>query len=95
MELGHRGIRVNSVHPGTIDTVMGNQGNVSRDELDASFAHLPLQRAGGPEEVAEASLFLASDASSYLVGAEIVVDGGVMTGSYYPGFPGAPGVTEG
>ena len=95
MELGHRGIRVNSVHPGTIDTVMGNQGNVSRDELDASFAHLPLQRAGGPEEVAEASLFLASDASSYLVGAEIVVDGGVMTGSYYPGVPGAPGVAEG
>jgi 3alpha(or 20beta)-hydroxysteroid dehydrogenase len=95
MELGHRGIRVNSVHPGTIDTVMGNHGGVPRDQLDASFAHLPLQRAGGPEEVAAASLFLASDDASYLAGAEIVVDGGVMTGQYYPGFPGAPGVAEG
>ena len=94
MELGHRGIRVNSVHPGTIDTLMGNAGNVTREELDASFAHLPLQRAGDTDEVAAASLFLASDDASYMSGAEIVVDGGLMAGTYYQGFPGAPGVPE-
>jgi len=94
LELGHRGIRVNSIHPGTIDTAMGNQGAMSREELDATFAHLPLQRAGGQEEVAAASLFLASDDASYMAGAEIVVDGGLMAGQFYQGMPGAPGVAE-
>ena len=94
LELGHRGIRVNSVHPGTIDTAMGNQGNLTREELDATFAHLPLQRAGGQEEVAAASLFLASDEASYINGTEIVVDGGLMAGQFYPGLPGAPGVPD-
>ena len=94
LELGHRGIRVNSIHPGTIDTVMGNQGGLTRAELDATFAHLPLQRAGGEEEVAAASLFLASDDASYMAGTEVVVDGGLMAGQFYPGFPSAPGVAD-
>jgi 3alpha(or 20beta)-hydroxysteroid dehydrogenase len=53
---------------------------------------VPLQRIGGPEEVAAASLFLASDDASYVNGAEVIVDGGMTTGTYYLGFPGAPGV---
>jgi 3alpha(or 20beta)-hydroxysteroid dehydrogenase len=56
------------------------------------FGNIPLQRVGAPEEVAKATLFLASDDASYLSGAEIAVDGGMMTGQYYEGFPGAPGV---
>jgi 3alpha(or 20beta)-hydroxysteroid dehydrogenase len=47
---------------------------------DARFAGLPIARAGRPEEVAELVLFLASDASSYLTGAEIAVDGGYVAG---------------
>ena len=91
MELGHKGVRVNSVHPGGVDTVMSNHGGVSRDQLNGSYANVPLQRIGGPEEVAAASLFLASDDASYIHGTEVVVDGGMTTGVYYTGFPGSPG----
>lgn len=92
MELGHKGIRVNSVHPGGVDTVMSNHNAAPREEVDKGYANVPLQRIGGPEEVAAASAFLASDDASYIHGAEIVVDGGMTVGSYYAGFPGAPGV---
>lgn len=92
MELGHKGVRVNSVHPGGVDTVMTNHDQSSRDKVNERFGNVPLQRVGGPEEVAAASLFLASDDASYLTGTEIVVDGGMTTGTYYEGFPGAPGV---
>lgn len=92
MELGHRGVRVNSVHPGGVDTVMGNPGQRTRTEVNQGFTNIPLQRVGEAHEVAAATLFLASDESSYMVGAEIVVDGGMTTGHYYQGLPGAPGV---
>ena len=92
MELAHKGIRVNSVHPGGVDTVMSNHANKERADLDKSYTNVPMQRIGGPEEVAAASLFLASDDASYMNGAEIVVDGGMIIGTYYDGFPGAPGV---
>ena len=94
MELGHRGVRVNSVHPGGVDTVMSNFNAAPRAEIDKSYGNVPMQRIGGPEEVAAASLFLASDDASYLCGAEIVVDGGMIVGQYYTGFPGAPGVPD-
>lgn len=92
MEFGHHGVRVNSIHPGGINTVMANPGTVARAELDKQYGHVPLQRAADSEEVARVSLFLASDDSSYCCGAEIAVDGGMLTGHYYNGFPGAPGV---
>jgi len=92
MELGHQGVRVNSVHPGGINTVMTNHDNSPRDKVDERFRNVPLQRVGGPEEVATATLFLASDEASYMVGAELAVDGGMLVGHYYEGLPGAPGV---
>jgi len=93
MELGHHGVRVNSVHPGGVDTVMTNHDGRSRESVNERFGNVPLQRVGAPEEVAKATLFLASDDASYLAGAEIAVDGGMLTGQYYEGFPGAPGFT--
>jgi len=92
MEFGHKGVRVNSVHPGGIDTAMGNPYAEQKAEVNKRYTMVPAQRVGEPDEVAKTSLFLASDDSSYLIGAEIAVDGGMLTGQYYVGFPGAPGV---
>lgn len=71
---GYR-VRVNSVHPGVIDTPMIAAASAGRD-----WSHLPLGRMGRPEEVGELVLFLVSDASSYVTGAEFTVDGGATTG---------------
>jgi 3alpha(or 20beta)-hydroxysteroid dehydrogenase len=92
MEFGHKGVRVNSVHPGGIDTAMGNPYAEAKTEVNKRYGMVPMQRVGDPVEVAYTSLFLASDESSYLCGAEIAVDGGMLCGQYYVGFPGAPGV---
>ncbi len=92
MEFGHKGVRVNSVHPGGIDTAMGNPYSEGKTEVNKRYGMVPLQRVGEPSEVAYTNLFLASDESSYLCGAEIAVDGGMLCGQYYVGFPGAPGV---
>jgi 3alpha(or 20beta)-hydroxysteroid dehydrogenase len=78
MELGPKGIRVNSVHPGMIDTPMTRvHGGDAAMEYGAS--KVPLGRVGHPEDIAPVYVFLASDESSYLNGAEIAVDGGVTS----------------
>jgi len=79
MDLGKRGIRVNSLHPGGIDTPMtripGQEPN------DSTFAKtLPMQRFGLVDEVAAVVTFLASDEASYVTGAEWSVDGGATAG---------------
>lgn len=89
-ELGTSGIRVNSVHPGGVDTPMGNARGLEAEQLNAAFARVPLQRIGQPKEISAASLFLASDEASYVTGAEIAVDGGWAAGYYQPVLPGAP-----
>jgi 3alpha(or 20beta)-hydroxysteroid dehydrogenase len=83
LELGDRGIRVNGVHPGIIDTPMV-QKNVgrSRERLENAIARQPIKRMGRPEEIANAVLFFASDESSYCTGASLVVDGGHIAGPY-------------
>jgi 3alpha(or 20beta)-hydroxysteroid dehydrogenase len=76
IDLGHKGIRVNSVHPGGIDTPM-----VAGTSADAPFyQRLPVARMGSTDESARAVLFLASDEASYIAGAELAVDGGATCG---------------
>ena len=82
IEYGPDGIRVNSVHPGPIDTAM--LPDVAEADRPVRFGHIPLGRVGRVEEVAELVLFLASDAASYLSGAEISVDGGSCAGRVPP-----------
>ncbi|AZM88715.1 MULTISPECIES: SDR family NAD(P)-dependent oxidoreductase [Streptomyces] len=72
LDLAPDGIRVNSVHPGAIDTPMVADAVAGRD-----WSHVPLGRMGRPGEVGELVLFLCSDASSYVTGAEFAVDGGM------------------
>ncbi|WP_139978503.1 glucose 1-dehydrogenase [Nocardioides litoris] len=75
-ELGRHNIRVNSVHPGMIDTPMTRvHGGDAAMEYGAS--KVPLRRVGHPEDVAPLYVFLAADESSYITGAEIAIDGGV------------------
>lgn len=73
-ELGPRGIRTNIVHPGYIETPM--MAAAPAVMTDAQLALTPLERTGQPEEVAAVVAFLLSDASSYVNGAEIPIDGG-------------------
>lgn len=79
-ELTTRQIRVNAVSPGSIATPIHRAKNQTEEEFRAYAegvgAQVPMGRMGRPEEIAAAVLFLASDASSYMLGAEIVVDGG-------------------
>lgn len=89
-ELGPCGIRVCSVHPGGVNTQMGNPFGRDREELDKDFTRVPLQRIGEPEEIARATLFIASDDASYITGAELAVDGGWSAGYFQPVLPGAP-----
>ena len=90
LELGHHGVRVNSVHPGGVNTPMSNPSGAPVQEVNKAYANVPLQRVGEPDEIARATLFLASDEASYCNGSELAVDGGMAAGSYYPGLPGAP-----
>ena len=71
------GIRANSVHPGVIETDMLREVLRNEDERATRIASTPIPRFGTPEDVAHGVLFLASDESSYVTGAELVIDGGL------------------
>lgn len=84
------GIRVNSVHPGIIDTPIwgkiptgaaGRQGNAPIDPEEHAKIAAPLGRAGQALEIASGVLYLASDASRYVTGTELVIDGGMNAGA--------------
>jgi 3alpha(or 20beta)-hydroxysteroid dehydrogenase len=75
-ELGPKGIRVNSIHPGFIDTDMLAQGDFDDDALAKMARSAPVGRIGVPEDIAGMALYLVSDVSSFVTGQEFVVDGG-------------------
>jgi len=79
-ELLASGVRVNAVSPGPVDTdivqKMGLPSDTQKLVLDQLLSIVPMGRFGTPAEVAEVVLFLASDASSFMTGTELVVDGG-------------------
>lgn len=87
IEWGRFGIRVNSIHPGGVNTPMGNpMGDPAAEKEPYQFQ--AINRIGKPEEIANAALFLASDEASYVTGAELSVDGGWRAGLITPGLPG-------
>ncbi|WP_223737042.1 glucose 1-dehydrogenase [Streptomyces purpurogeneiscleroticus] len=94
LELGQYGIRVNSVHPGVIDTPM--VAEVAAMPESGAHPGVALGRVGLPNDVAGLVAFLASDASAYLTGAEIAVDGGSSAGPMPPAAAqGSQGETAG
>ena len=81
IELAGTGIRVNIVGPGPTETGMFNRF-AQTQENKANFleAHIPTKRTGLPEEIANAIVFIGSDKASYIVGASLAVDGGMLAG---------------
>lgn len=76
-EYARAGVRVNSVHPGQIDTDMNTRQRERTPELiDKLIRGIPMRRIGTPEEVADAMVYLASEESLYTTGSELTVDGG-------------------
>ena len=76
-ELIGRGIRVNAISPGPVATPLHDKAGLVGDNLRALVGQIPLGRRGTPAEVAEAVVFLASDAGAFTVGSEFIIDGGM------------------
>ena len=85
LELGPAGVRVNSVHPGMIVTDMVKDAAGGADvDLSPAAKRIPLRRMGESEDIAEVVVWLASDRSSYVTGAELAADGGATaTHAFY------------
>jgi NAD(P)-dependent dehydrogenase (short-subunit alcohol dehydrogenase family) len=92
MELGEKGVRVNSVSPGAIATgIFGKALGVDPDKAEETAAKAkeafvsaqPIKRAGLPEDIAYTALFLATDEASFINGRDIVVDGGLIGGRHW------------
>lgn len=89
LELAEHGVRINTVSPGAIATgIFGRGAGLSSDQADATAEKVermlkraqPMQRAGTPDDIAAAVLFLATDEAGFITGRDIVVDGGLIAG---------------
>ena len=79
LELAPYNIRVNAVAPGAIDTPMADSTKQDPKVLEGTLTRIPMRRMGKAEEVSNLVLFLASDASSYMTGSTVVIDGGWLS----------------
>jgi len=76
IELGPRGIRANAVLPGMVETKLIENGKYTEEDKQADLTLYPLGRYGRPEDVAYLMIYLLSDASAWMTGSELVIDGG-------------------
>lgn len=86
MELAPKGIRANVICPGTIGIQITNRLWSSNSAMEGLLSHIPMGRQGVPEEIANVTAFLASDAASYITGAVLPVDGGWTCGGFARNF---------
>lgn len=78
LEMAANGIRSNSVNPGFVATSILSSGTISEEQIQKNMSVYPLGRFGNPEDIAYAIIYLLSDASSWVTGHTLVVDGGVI-----------------
>lgn len=78
LDLASKGIRVNAVTPGMIETHILDNGKIGTEELELDKQRYPMKRYGKPEEVACGIIYFLSDASSFTTGASLVIDGGFI-----------------
>lgn len=76
IELAPRGIRVNTIHPGMIETPLTNGTALSKELLEEDAKNYPLGRYGKPEEIAYSIVYLLSDATEWMTGTQLLIDGG-------------------
>ncbi len=86
MELAPRNIRANVICPGTIGIAITKNLWKGDGVMEALLSHIPMARQGAPDEIAKATVFLASEAASYVTGAVLPVDGGWTTGGFARNF---------
>ena len=77
LEFAEKGIRVNSVHPGMVETKLIHGGAISEDDMQKDMQNYPLKRYGRPEEIAWSIIYLLSDSSAWVTGSQSVIDGGM------------------
>jgi NAD(P)-dependent dehydrogenase (short-subunit alcohol dehydrogenase family) len=76
LDLAPRSIRVNSVNPGLVETEIYSSGEITKDQLKADIDRYPLRRHGKPDEIAWAVIYLLSDATTWVTGSALLIDGG-------------------
>ena len=84
VEYARKGVRCNALCPGPIDTPLLAELLADPERRQRRFVHIPMGRLGQAEELAKAALFLASDDSSYMTGASLIVDGGITAAYVTP-----------
>ena len=77
LELASKKIRVNTIQPGMVRTALTDKGPLSDDDYSKDEQKYPLGRYGNPEEIANSAVFLLSDASQWITGTDLVIDGGI------------------
>lgn len=78
LEFAEKNIRVNSVHPGMVETPLIHNGAISEDDLKIDLQNYPLGRYGKPQDIAWSIVYLLSDASAWVTGIQFIIDGGAQ-----------------